>query len=75
MNPYTVILRHPDWVGADDNGWAGTALRHVLADTPDAATTDAQRLELQASMCMDADPEDWAVVGVFAGHLQDLHTP
>lgn len=70
MTAYTVILRHPDWMGQSD--WGGTALSHEFAAYPEDAFGLAQDRQSNEH---GGKPEDWAVVAIFEGHLQDLHTP
>lgn len=79
MNPYTVIVRHPDYADQDDNGWAGTYLAHVNVNYPEEAFGIAQD---EACRFTGREPgedevaaEDWAVVAVFAGHHECLFTP
>lgn len=71
---YTVILRYPDSSVFDDdrNTHGGTYMAHVEADSPEAAFGVAQD---EAVAACGERPEDWAVVSVFAGHLQDLFIP
>lgn len=77
MNPYTVILRYPDWADQDDNGWGGTWQGHVAADNADDAIDFARGQVIAETHSIDVDtdlpdPNDYAVVAVFAGHLESL---
>lgn len=78
MNPYTVILRYPDWADQDDNGWGGTYQQHITADSVEDAIDEAQYEAAVTTKGPDAE-EDWnpdlndfVVVAVFAGHLESL---
>lgn len=75
MALFTVILRHPDYVQQDDNGWAGTSLSHVEANSPEDAFGEAQDAMVKEYSTYGSEPTDWAVVAIFDGHLQCLHIP
>jgi len=78
-SPYTVIVRHPDYIDVSDDGCGGTYQAHVTATSPEeafgAAQDEACRSTGREPGEDDVRAEDWAVVAVFAGHLNDLHTP
>lgn len=75
MTPYTVILRLPDYLDCADNGHGGTAQYHVEAHDPESAFGAAQDIAKAECESDFPSPEDFAVVAVFEGHLQDQHLP
>lgn len=74
---FTIILNRPDYL-ANDFG-TDTYLAHVEAHSTAMAQEMAQ-LQASNADCKsdaereDANPEDYAVLAVFEGHLEDLKT-
>jgi len=82
MTDYTVILKCPDYVEAEDNGYSGTWMGHVVAETPEDAIDAAIQIAAEdTGREISADPADgpqagdWGFVSIFAGHLNNLYTP
>lgn len=74
---YTVLLLYPDYMGSDNPRGFETFLAHVLADNP-AAAVFAGRKQAAGANNDDhgddfADPDDFAILAVFKGHLTDLN--
>jgi hypothetical protein len=73
MKPYTVILLYPDYL--PDNYREETFTAHVSAIDGDAAVRAAQADAVSANTDDDGetrcgDPSDFAVIAVYAGHLE-----
>jgi hypothetical protein len=67
---YTVLLRRPDYVTTDD---LDTYLTHIVATNPELAVQYA-RAEAVAADDEDVEnAEDYAVLLVVEGHLNDLN--
>lgn len=76
LKPYTVLLLRPDYV--TDNYGLDTYLAHAWAkDGPgqavQTARAEAVELDCPGSLLDGADPDDYAVLAVFEGHLNDLN--
>lgn len=72
LNPttFTVLLRRPDYVTTDDND--ANFMAQVDASNPTNAVAIARLQALDADD-MTTDPNDYAVVVVFAGTHDDLN--
>ena len=76
MKPYTVLLLYPDYL--NDN-YDDTFLAYVKAENPEGAVDVAQRACSNAYSAKDdaeedrPDPNAFAPLVVFAGHLEDLN--
>jgi hypothetical protein len=73
MKKYTVILSYPHYL-CDNLG--DTRVDHVEAECPYGAVRAAQCLAVSENEDSDydvrIDPEDFAPVSIFEGHLMDL---
>lgn len=70
MKPYTVLLLYPDYMTADYG--QETFLAHVAAPTVKDAQYAAQ-MDAISMNTMDSDKaEDFSVLAVFEGHLNDI---
>lgn len=78
MKPFTVILLYPDFLS--DNYEQETYIAHVLASDPKDAAHAAQLQALEANREDPEDPDfgldanDFFVMAVFNGHLEDLRS-
>ena len=74
MNNYTVLLLRPDYIASEFG--KDTYLAHVVANGVKEAQEKAQSDALDADHYPDADPwndpNDYHVLFVAIGHLQDL---
>jgi hypothetical protein len=68
MNKYTVILLYPDFEQNDDG--LATYTAHVEAENRKAAIEKAEKEA--ASQSGSCEPEDFAVIAVFAGHIEQV---
>lgn len=73
--PYTVLLLRPDYVA--DNYGQDTYQAHVTAANVEEAITKGQEQAVEADLApgcipVEVNPEDYFVLSVHTGHLQDL---
>ncbi len=64
-NKYTVVLLYPDYM--QESGHE-TYIESVLAENADKAIEAVQRLAVGANTVEDIDPNDFALLALFAGH-------
>lgn len=73
MKQYTVIVARPDYIS---DGPTDTYMAHVEADNVAKAQAQAQLETFEADTGPDDEEfgsyEDYAIVAVFVGHLQDI---
>jgi hypothetical protein len=77
-SPFTVVLMLPDYLREGDaRDW--TQSHHVNASSVEDAFGEAQDAGIRGFYSPgDTDappPEDFAIIAVYAGHLQDLFIP
>jgi hypothetical protein len=69
MKPYTVVLLYPDYIAAQ---YCETRVDFALGDTPELAIAAAQVAAAGEFGEPSVEPDDFAVVACFEGHLQDV---
>lgn len=77
-SPFTVLLMLPDYL-REGNARDWTQSHHVEAATVEEAFGAAQDAAIRGFYSPEdydkPPPEDFAVIAVYAGHLQDLFIP
>jgi hypothetical protein len=69
MKKFTVILLYPDYI-TNSGMVCETYIGHILSTSKEFA---AEKVQAHLAHVNDADePEDFKVLHVFAGHLEDL---
>jgi hypothetical protein len=69
--PYSVLLRLPDYLASDPGE---TSLVHVRARNRSEAVAIARRQSAEAHAARyESEPEDFAAIALFAGHVFDIN--
>lgn len=69
---YTVVLLYPDYMGSDNPRGFETYVGQARTDTVVEAVAKVRQQAVTANDRL-ADPDDFAVLAVFAGQLEDLN--